>query len=99
MSISCVICGLWYPEDARDRLDICPECRRMNFAGSQELLGHEPEQLEMQRALDAYVSVQPPPSPLQVEAMRRVHQRWEAEALRRMQARWALEGTGGEDLA
>jgi hypothetical protein len=85
MSISCVICGLWYPEDAPDRLDICRDCHAKNFAGASPPL--EPSSPSARAALDAYVSIQPPPSPLQVEALLRV------------QARWVLEGTGGEDLA
>jgi hypothetical protein len=93
--VCCTVCSLWSPALGPDRLDICPDCHAQNFAGAYPPL--EPSRPSARAALDAYVSIQPPPSPLQVEAMRRVHQHWEAEALHRMQARWASEATDGED--
>jgi hypothetical protein len=69
MSICCVICGLWYPSDGHDTLDICDTCFQKNFSGA-----HPPLALDVsaREALDAYVSSAHPLTPRQVETMARL---------------------------
>jgi hypothetical protein len=35
MSMSCCICGEWYPMQGRDHLGICPPCVTANFSQAQ----------------------------------------------------------------
>ena len=66
MSISCVICGEWYPSAGRDRLDICEPCYTANFAGASPPLDlHAPMARE---ALEAYVDSAHQLTPRQVQA-------------------------------
>ena len=88
--LMCTICGLWCPQVGRDTLDICPDCYTQNFAESQELRVDAPS---VRETLEAYVDSAPRQitlTPRQVQAMRRMHERWAArsEAAR---AQWEEE--------
>lgn len=82
MSIACTVCGEWVPSPGRDRLDICKTCFSQNFAGSQELQQGAPRVETAREALEAYVDSVPreiPITPRQVNAMRRMQERWAQE--------------------
>lgn len=67
--MSCAVCGEWYDRPDRDTLDICPDCYTRNFAQSQELREDAP-----------VVTPSLTLTPLQVQAMRRLHERWQARS-------------------
>ena len=69
MAICCTICGQWYPQVGRDTLDICGPCWQANFHGSQELRVDAPSVAEA-------ITL----TPRQVQAMRRMHERWAARS-------------------
>jgi hypothetical protein len=71
----CTICGLGYHAVGSDRIDICAECWRENFAGSQEMQQGAPRVETAREALEAYVDSVPREitiTPRQVQAMRRM---------------------------
>lgn len=77
--LMCTICGLWYPQVGRDTLDICTSCWQENFAGSQELRVDAPtvsETLEASALASRLLTL----TPRQVQAMRRMHERWAARS-------------------
>ena len=69
--ICCVICGLWYPADARDRLDICLPCVELNFAGNPL------DAPDAREALEAYVYPDHQMTPRQAQALARMHVYWQ----------------------
>lgn len=85
VSIACTVCGLWYPEAASDRLDICPACLTLNFPALQDLdRAPVPGDVSARQALDASLASAHQMTPRQCQAIRRIHERWEAEAARRV---------------
>ena len=66
-SVLSAACGI--PALGSDRHGICTECYRLNFAESQELRLHEPDP-----SVEAL-------TPRQMQAMRRVAERWAQEDL------------------
>lgn len=82
--IICTICSLWYPQEARDTIDICPTCLDKNFSGAWPPLDWAAPRVETARdALEAYVDSVPRQitlTPRQVQAMRRMHERWAARS-------------------
>lgn len=67
--LTCTVCGLWYPTLGSDRLGICADCYTQNFAGAQPPFDvrHAPDTSE--QAL----------TPRQLQALRRVAERWAQE--------------------
>ena len=79
--ICCTVCGEWVPGPGQDRLDICDGCWP-NFAGAQPPLDiHAPMARE---ALEAYVFDIHQLTPLQAQALARMHVDWP----------WRQEGEG-----
>jgi len=80
----CAICGETYRPEGRWREDICQGCFDANFAASQELCVHDPttdalREAEHRRYVEARQAAAPP-TPRQVEAMRRMAARWLEDA-------------------
>ena len=86
MAIMCTVCSEWYPAAGRDTLDICPTCLDKNFSGAWPPLDWAAPRVETAREnLEACVrasdaSRQITLSPRQVQAMRRMHERWAARS-------------------
>jgi hypothetical protein len=83
--ITCSICGDPYHPTDRWRDDICTPCFAANFAASQELrvedapLSDAQREAEHRRYVEACQAATPPLTPRQVEAMRRMAERWRQE--------------------
>lgn len=72
--IMCTVCSEWYRTSEGDRLDICPDCYRTNFAGAQPPLD---VWASARDALDAFVDTAHALTPRQVQALRRLAARWQ----------------------
>ena len=68
--ICCVVCGEWYTRPGRNTLDICDSCYLENFSGAQPPLDWAAPVVRETLTL----------SPRQVQAMRRLHERWAARS-------------------
>ena len=74
MPLCCTVCGEWSPALGPDRLDICRECWRHNFAGNPL------EGPTSRAALEAYVNVHHPLTPRQLAALAFIEARWAEQA-------------------
>lgn len=77
--ICCTVCGSWYPLVGHDRLDICPSCAELNFAGAQPSLdptAHVPAGPEARAALDAFLGSRHPMPPRERSAIARLAEVW-----------------------
>jgi hypothetical protein len=83
--ITCGVCGDAYWPAGRWREDICATCFAMNFAASQELRVEDAPVTDAQREADhrryveACQAATPPLTPRQMDAMRRMAERWRQE--------------------
>jgi hypothetical protein len=83
--ITCTVCSEEYWPTGRWRDDICPGCFDANFAASQELRVEDAPVTDAQREADhrryveACQAATPSLTPRQVEAMRRMAERWRHE--------------------
>ena len=80
MALCCTVCGCWYDRPGRDTLDICEPCYQANFARAELPLDWAAP--GARETLEAYVdsSRQLTLTPRQVDAMRRMHERWAARS-------------------
>jgi hypothetical protein len=81
--LTCGICGVGFLPADRWRQDWCPGCFEMNFAASQERRLHDPSVDALREATHRHYEdtcrAAWPPTPRQVEAMRRVAAHWRRE--------------------
>jgi len=83
--VVCTVCGDAYLPTGRWRDDTCDPCFTANFAASQELRVHDVpltdahREAEHRRYVEACQAAAPP-TPRQVEAMRRMAARWLEDA-------------------